>query len=196
MKKLLVVALLALLVGGVAAKAGPVLLVDLGTVAGEAGYGLADWGPVEPTSHGGGWGGISSDPGSYDNLCRTVWGYTEGDAGVDASITFSLPIESVTIRHLDGGSDDSFTVEVDGNLWGSYPAVPGVGEFWTTNTFSGTPGTTLTLTCTGQAGPYWNPYGQLGIDRVEATVIPVPGAALLGGIGAGLVGWLRRQRSL
>ena len=196
MKKLLVVSVLALLVGGAPAKADMTLLVGLGTPAGEAGYGLADWGPVEPTEHGGGWGGISSDPGSYDKLCRTVWGYAEGATGIDASITFPIPIESATIKHLDGGSDDSFTVEVDGNPWGSYTALPNLPEFWTTNTFSGTPGTTLTFTCTGIAGPYWNPYGQLGIDRVEVTVVPLPGAALLGSIGVGLVGWLRRRRSL
>ena len=176
----------------VAAPAEAVLtfFVDLGTAAGEAGYTLTNWGPIEPTTHPGGWGGIAGDPASYDKRCRTVWGYVENTK--DASITFPTPIVSATIRHLDGGSDDSFKVEVGGNLWGSYSALADVGEFWTVNSFFGTPGTTLTITCTGAAGPYWNPYGQVGIDRIEAEPIPEPGTILLLGLGG--LGVVRRRR--
>ncbi|MDH4238563.1 MAG: hypothetical protein OEW48_03265 [Phycisphaerae bacterium] len=154
------------------ARAVLALSVDLGTTVGEAGYTLTNWGPVEPTTHPGGWGGIASDPASYDKRCRTAWGYVENTK--DASITFPTKIVSVTVRHLDGLSNDSFRVEVDGNLWGSYSAVSGVGEFWTVSSFSGTPGTILTITCTGPAGQYFNPYGQVGIDRVEAIPISEP----------------------
>ncbi|MCK4293290.1 MAG: PEP-CTERM sorting domain-containing protein [Planctomycetes bacterium] len=179
-----------ILMPAVPARAVLTLTVDLGTPADEAEYTLTNWGPVEPTTHPGGWGGIAGDPASPDRRCRTVWGYVENTKY--ASITFPTAIVSATIRHLDGGSDDSFIVEVDGNFWGSYSAVPGAGEFWTTSSFSGTPGMTMAITCAGPAGPYWNPYGQLGVDRIEATPIPEPATLLL--LGLGSLALLRKRR--
>ena len=35
-----------------------------------------------------------------------------------------------------------------------------------------------------------------GIDNVRLSVVPAPGALLLGGLGTGLVGWLRRRKNL
>jgi len=203
MKKLVAICVVVALAAG-AAQAVPTYFVDLGTPVGplsEAGYTLFDWGPVQPSTSPGTWGGMGSGtaPGSFDQLCRTVWA-TPGTPGSimefssSASVTFPRPITSATIRHLVGQANDSY-VSAGGNYWGTFTDTVG-GETWTSTTFSGLPGKTLLITATGQAWSGFATYGQLGIDWISATPIPAPGAVLLGSIGAGLVGWLRRRRSL
>jgi hypothetical protein len=46
-------------------------MVDIGDPTSEAGHNLQGWGPIEPATNGGTWGGI-------DN-CRATWFYTAGD---------------------------------------------------------------------------------------------------------------------
>jgi len=182
----------------VAAPALASYTVDIGTPSSEVGHNLVSWGPVEPTTNGGSYGGMGSGtaPGSVDQLCRVIW--DASDNNPSATLTFAKPVYTVDIRHLLGLADDTFNVSVFGGatLWGNIVDAPSGSEVWTTSTLSGVPSATLTLTATGPAWSGFNTYGQVAIDWVAATPIPAPGAILLGSVGAGLVGWLRRRRSL
>jgi hypothetical protein len=179
-------------------------VVDLGTPAGEAGYVLIDWGPVQPPASGGNWGGFGLIPPqdimapgtapTADFLCRTVMDPVFGPAPFAAVIGFPMPVVSATIRHLDGIANDSFQILEWGGVYISNPAT---NEYWLQTTFTGPPTPILTIVSLGvPPWPGFPTYGQLGIDRIEATPIPAPGAILLGSIGVGLVGWLRRRRTL
>ncbi len=153
-----------------------------------------DWGQAEPSTSGGNYGGFGYDPeedqyeapasATDDYQCRMVWGSEATGDDNQATVYFPLAINSVTIRHLNGYSDDSFEVFAgDGSeegwvSWGSYDAAAAAktwNEQWFETTFTGTPGTALRIVCTGEQGPvYWSTYGQLAIDRLWACAPTCP----------------------
>ena len=160
---LFVVAVVAL-AGG---QAKALYIVDVGTPASEAGYSPASWGPIQPDTSGGNWGGIAADILSSDGKCRVIWDASDDDPA--ASLAFPASVTSVAVRHLLGAADDSFDVDVSGSAWGSVSDAPSSSEVWTATTFSGVPGRNLTLTATGEKWPSFNTYGQVAIDWVAAT---------------------------
>jgi hypothetical protein len=64
------------------------------------------------------------------------------------------------------------------------------------NLYSGLSYIALGVGSTGQSGAFDIDYFSYAQGVLAPTIIPAPGAILLGGIGVGLVGWLRRQRTL
>jgi len=191
MKRILLSLLLVGLVASLSSAAPTLnITVDVGNPASEAQVTTGGWGPIEPITSGGSWGGIA--PG----VCRVVW---EAGGTPSATVVFPYRFDHLVITHLDGmADDDSFTVTVDGSVWGTFNGNnPVQTETWLTTCYAGVvPGTALTITATGAAWASQGIYGQVAVDSISAHMIPAPGAIILGSLGIGLVGWLRRRRTL
>ena len=156
--------------------------VDIGNPASEAGHALVGWGPVEPDAHGGGWGGIAGE--SPPGKCRTIWSPSEATtvenwASLEIDFGTSPAVaKSLGVRYLDGGSDDSFNILIDDTLFHWIYAPPGTETWrWVRIDVTGLTGVhTLKFEATAGQGTFFNPYGQVGIDKVHVgtNVTPVP----------------------
>jgi hypothetical protein len=122
-----------------------------------------------------------------------------------ASLTFDFDpkyeIRSATFSY--GGNQDKITVEAWDNsstpvlLASLVDAPTGVGDSTGPVTFDAGFGNsiyTLSWIDPGGSGPVL--YDLASLNGISLEVIPAPGAILLGSIGVGFVGWLRRRRTL
>ncbi|MFH1210284.1 MAG: hypothetical protein V1645_00025 [archaeon] len=93
----------------------------------EGNHSIAGWGPIEPDTHGGGWGSISTDVDPFtDRKARVVWNNTEDDLFEDRGAEFTMTVTKkcnpsvcnrqwlradwLNIRYLDGQANDDFIV--------------------------------------------------------------------------------------
>ena len=188
MKKLIVVVASAL-VAAMVLSAAPAMAaqnvtlchVNIGDEASEDGHDLDGWGPIEPYTHSGNWGGFDT---SGEN-CRVIW--DTGDDDPSATITLDRccqngAAKAIIVRHLGGIADDSFTIEVKDNhgKWveiGDYEDEPGANEEWFETRFALPNGKKLQLgrglevevrlTATGEAWYGFNTYGQVAFDWIK-----------------------------
>jgi len=140
--------------------------VDIGNSASETGHNLVSWGPVEPFTHGGSYGGIDH--------CRGIW--TSGDTPTpgsrDANIdmNFAGGSELVSFKHLDGPADDSFEVWMGTTRMFTYMDSGLPGERWYVSGFNWTPPVagiyTVRFEAIGTQWIHWQTYGQVCIAGV------------------------------
>jgi hypothetical protein len=107
------------------------------------------------------------------------------------TIVFAKPATYVQVDWVAGASNDIYTTvyDSDGGIFASSIST-GIGTYYggdAYQVFSGPLISKLT---------FHDDTGWIGVGRIAFEPIPAPGAILLASIGIGLVGYLRRRRTL
>lgn len=145
--------------------------VDVGNPQSEDSKDMKGWGPIEPTTHGGNWGG--KDDGTIRTVAAVNDNYKSALAPQDAAtvvMDFGAPggTKKLYVRHLDGAADDSFNVSVDGTVWTYSDSTS--AETWMTDSYdvSAFDGVhTVKIELTGAHWSGFNTWGQLGISWIK-----------------------------
>ena len=138
--------------------------VDVGLPSSEALHSMASWGPIEPATHGGSYGGVTD--------CRAIWSNfdkpTPGIRNAFITLNFVDVGEGLFFRHLEGIADDGFEVYADGNLVYTHTESSDVEQWVVSSCFPGLTGgpKVVEFVATGDAWDSWGTYGQVCFDHI------------------------------
>lgn len=169
--------------------------VNLGTSASQTVHNAQGWGPAEPETNGGGWGGIATETDcglttstDCDKLAAVTYAAGEPDKpavnGRMATVTLNPVknkwgiVRAIKIRALDGAANDDFMVFIKNkrgnweNIY-TYASDPSTAEIWKIheinlplrNWFNKPLELGIMSTASDWASK--STYGQLGIDWIE-----------------------------
>lgn len=171
--------------------------VDIGDPTSEAGYNLVGWGPIEPATSGGGYGGI-------DN-CRPIYAPEDGDAWATLDVDFGCcaGLKCLALEHLDGIGKDSFEVYLypagdpdAAELILTYEGNDLSTEIWQTSSVlvSAVGLQTIKLVSTEPQWSGWATYGQMCFNTIAVRdYAPVMDAVMIGDpaseSGHAMTGW-------